>query len=368
MLLNASSDQILQEYLTPMLMQQGQQGFAPQAPQVNKQQVLSQALLNLGATMAAAEQKGLGFGQALSAGANSFGSTIAAERERAEIAKERQADRMLASYKDLYQIQLMQEEKALKRAREQEKQDFLVSQGVDPNLAGAFPGIAADRLFNPAQRRIVEQGGIQYYADTGEPVIANPVNQPTANLSKGEEAVDREFAKEFVAFNAAGGYADTDKQLAQLEDVVTQLESGENLTGPLIGRNPYRDITNPSSINAQELVEEVVQRNLRVILGAQFTEKEGERLISRAYNPKLDEKVNAKRLRALIGQIRGAAQAKQSASDYFRTNGTLKGWEGKMPSLSSFSEEEVKTSGNAPQSVDPEIWDVMTEEERALFQ
>ena len=87
---------------------------------------------------------------------------------------------------------------------------------------------------------------------------------------------------------------------------------------------------------APEAVEEVVQRNLRIVLGAQFTQKEGERLIARAFNPRLEEPENAKRVRRLITQIRTAAQQKQAASDYFEANGTLVGFKGKRPSLSDF--------------------------------
>jgi len=63
-------------------------------------------------------------------------------------------------------------------------------------------------------------------------------------------------------------------------------------------------------------------------LGPQFTEKEGERLIARAYNPRLSEKENVKRVRRLIDQIKSAAKAKGDAADYFEKNGTLAGYKG----------------------------------------
>ena len=75
---------------------------------------------------------------------------------------------------------------------------------------------------------------------------------------------------------------------------------------------------------------------MREVLGAQFTEKEGERLIKRAYNPTLSEEENVKRVKRLVEQIRLAAAAKESAAKYVEKKGTLKGWTGKMPSMVDF--------------------------------
>jgi hypothetical protein len=95
-------------------------------------------------------------------------------------------------------------------------------------------------------------------------------------------------------------------------------------------------MTNPQALQSREQVEEVVQRNLRAVLGAQFTEKEGERLIARAYNTKLPPEENAKRLRRLFLQMSTAAEQKQAMVDYFDQNGTLRGFSGKMPTVQDF--------------------------------
>lgn len=146
--------------------------------------------------------------------------------------------------------------------------------------------------------------------------------------SIGQSAIDRNFAKEYSKFVLEGGYADVQKGLNQLREVKTRLGK-ENLTGPIVGS--LGALTPYLASNAQEtkdMVEEIVQRNLRLVLGAQFTEKEGERLIARAYNPKLGEEENQKRLTNLIRQIEGAAESKLRASEYFERNGTLEGYEG----------------------------------------
>lgn len=165
----------------------------------------------------------------------------------------------------------------------------------------------------------------------------------------GQQAADKEFAKEYVDWQARGGYADVQKQTDQLNTVLGALESGRELTGPVVGSVPdWLAALAPEGrerIATRELVEEVVQRNLRLILGAQFTEREGERLIARAFNPRLKPEENATRVRRLLTQIQAAAAAKQSATEYFEQNGTLTGWQGKIPQLSDFDPE---SGGQSP--------------------
>jgi len=173
-------------------------------------------------------------------------------------------------------------------------------------------------------------------------------------LTKGQEAADREFGKEYAQYKAAGGFADVDKQLQQLQKVSKELGMpGNDYTGPAAGLIPgkARAFTNPRAVAAQNMVEEVAQRNLRLVLGAQFTQVEGERLIARAYNPQLSPAENKRRVDALITQIRTAAQAKEDAAAYFEANGTLSGWKGKIPTMGDFEaaiEAASKSEGSSP--------------------
>lgn len=170
------------------------------------------------------------------------------------------------------------------------------------------------------------------------------INQ--ARQTAAGKAVDENFAKDYVDFTAKGGSADAAKQLAQLHDVVLALGAkNPNLTGPFIGGTPdvVRRFTNPQSIAMRERVEEVAQRSLRAILGAQFTEKEGERLISRAYNQSQGEPENEIRVGRLSTQLQQAYDSKVDASNYFQQNGTLEGWKGRLSTMSDFN-----VDGGAP--------------------
>lgn len=185
--------------------------------------------------------------------------------------------------------------------------------------------------------------------DIQRDALAAKQSMASEKLTKGEEAADRAFAKEYVEFKAAGGYSDVEKQLSQLQQVAGDLgKKGNDFTGPVAGLIPdkVRAFTNPDAVAAKDKVQEVAQRNLRLVLGAQFTEKEGERLIARAYNPSLSPEENKRRVDALVKQIRTAAQAKKDASEYFEKHGTLKGWGGKLPTLADI-EAAIETPANA---------------------
>lgn len=224
-----------------------------------------------------------------------------------------------------------QEQDAMDFKREKLAQDFkLATQRAEDQRASAEERALAMREANQIKLQIA-----QLMAETRRMQAGAKV--PT--LTKGQEAVDRAFGKEYADYQAGGGSADVEKQLKQLDQVANELsQPGNDYTGPMVGLIPEkaRAFSNQAAVDAKNKVEEVAQRNLRLVLGAQFTQVEGERLIARAYNPSLDPSVNAARVKALADQIRTAAKAKEDAARYFEENGTLAGWKGRVPTLSDF--------------------------------
>jgi hypothetical protein len=187
---------------------------------------------------------------------------------------------------------------------------------------------------------------------------------PLAQQPKAVEAVDKAWAKHYEAVFPEGQIHDAVKNLSQLDKVVARLDAVargiptkdtvdaqgnvvkgevENLTGPVIGmRPPFLDtMFNPAQADVQDTVEEVVQRNLRVVLGAQFTEKEGSRLIARAFNPKLPEAENYKRVKRLVDAMRGTLQNQLNAGKYYEEKGTLRGWGGTSYTMSISDAESI---------------------------
>lgn len=150
-------------------------------------------------------------------------------------------------------------------------------------------------------------------------------------LTPGQKASDASFAKDYVDWNAAGGYAGVQKQLNQLENAAQVLESpeGSSYSGPTKGLASaigIRSFTNPEAVKLRQDVEQAVQGTLKQTLGAQFTEKEGARIMKNAYDESLPPEMNAQKLRATIKELNSIAAAKDEASKYYEEHGTLKGF------------------------------------------
>ena len=239
-----------------------------------------------------------------------------------------------------------------------------ISQAIQGGFMSGKEGVV-EAMKRRKDRKIIKGADdYNYYEDDQSRVLgdvkATPKTGQTINIggetqTAGRKKVDEAYATDFLQWTQGGG-ADMVGQLAQIGTVLGQLEAGEPLTGPTIGMlGTYApmalSIINPKAANAKEQVEEVVQRNLRIVLGAQFTAKEGERLISRAYNPALPPKQNASRLRKLFMQMEASAKQRDAMSSYFGKNGTLIGYEGKQPSINDFYGaigDTSSESGNIP--------------------
>ena len=173
---------------------------------------------------------------------------------------------------------------------------------------------------------------IQSIKGGGVTVNTGDQNQLTA----GQEAIDKAYATDYLNWSQNSG--DMIGQVAQLETVLTNLESGADLTGPVKGIAPewYNLLTNPEAVGAKERVAEVVQRNLKLILGGQFSEREGKQLIDRAYNIGLSEKENIARLKRLILQMKVGINARQKMIEHFDEFGTMRGYKGERPTIQDF--------------------------------
>jgi hypothetical protein len=155
-------------------------------------------------------------------------------------------------------------------------------------------------------------------------------------IPEAAKAVDAAYAPEYRDF-ISGGNAKAAQGIDTLKFADQVLRSGSDaLTGPYAGavaNLPYvgrwlQAFTSPQGADVRDLIEYVVQEQLRPILGSQFTREEGERLISRLYNVNLSEARNARRLEAFIQQLERAYSNKTNLAQYFRRRGTLFGYDG----------------------------------------
>lgn len=150
------------------------------------------------------------------------------------------------------------------------------------------------------------------------------------DLTPGQKKLDEAFASGTLEpWMSSGGMAGAEKDIRNLEEAKKILKEGKNISGPLVSLAPdwLRKRINPESMIAEQKVKEVVQRKAREALGAQYTEKEGEQLMARAYDPALSPAENISRVDKFINQMKASAIAKSRASEYFRRTGTLTGYD-----------------------------------------
>ena len=183
-------------------------------------------------------------------------------------------------------------------------------------------GEAAGRMFN-----VAPDGKITQVGGAGTTVTVGLGDQ----LSPYQEAQDKAFAELALDWKA-GGLADLSQQRDTIAGVIADItESEEPMSGPTIAaisKLGLGAILTPEATDVQQRVASVVQRTLKETLGAQFTQKEGEQLIARAYNPALSPEMNLRRLGALFDTVQQTVEARQAMIDYADREGTLRGYTG----------------------------------------
>lgn len=241
---------------------------------------------------------------------------------------------------------------------------------------------AVMQSFKQQPRKTVQQGGIHYYVDTGKPVldvetpaespdetaaiqnyeyaqnITDPVQRnqflaitgalkydPTAMakleeskqkakqggllLTPGEKKLDEKFTTTAEKWLASGA-AQVDANLANLDNKIARLYSGEeNVSGPGFAFIPeaIKPVLAPGAVGFLDEISDITFQSLRETLGAQFTEREANRLIRASFNQNLPEELNIPRLQRLSAKLKSIKQNKNNQIAYWMDNGTLKGYQ-----------------------------------------
>ena len=151
------------------------------------------------------------------------------------------------------------------------------------------------------------------------------------DLSDYQRKTDEAFATEAVKFESTEKWSLL-TNIDKLDDSIAALKQSDSLTGPVIGNIPdiILAFTNPEAIGLEDDIRSIVYQSLRATLGAQFTEREGNRLVAATFNQLLGEEINMKRLERLRAETYNMIKAKEDKIAYLKKEGTLRGYEGEQ--------------------------------------
>ena len=161
----------------------------------------------------------------------------------------------------------------------------------------------------------------------------------TANAKAPLSIAQKKFAEE--AGKGAyswdqGGRQTSQENIGKFGQIIQDLEQGQLDTRTLsefvpFGGDWWRSALNPTGQQGLDNVRGVIFQGLRDTLGAQFTEKEGERLVNAAYNPKLNEEQNIARLKPALARMKATFRAKEALTKHIMDGGDIREYKGKTP-------------------------------------
>lgn len=249
------------------------------------------------------------------------------------------------------------EEKAQKEAELKQKLDLLkldeLQAKYGQEMAAKRYGLAADLLQKqkaPAASKedeIIRLQKIRANLDISDPQQAKQYNELTkrinylggdrpqapgeAKLPPGIKAIDEQVGKDYGDW-IMGGASAASSRITKLNRAISDLSTRTDISGPVEGFvvENMPTVTSafyPEAQNVKDVIESVVQEDLRAILGGQFAQLEAKELIKRAYNPRLSEKQNLARVQLLLAQIKNVTNLRQNLFDYFAENNTTQGFD-----------------------------------------
>lgn len=178
--------------------------------------------------------------------------------------------------------------------------------------------------------------------------------------SEGQKSIDKAFGQDFNEWNSRGR-STLSKNLDRLKRVKATLKEREDdfvgTSGRMTGRLPDW-LRSEESVRLREDVQAAAQGALRATLGAQFTEKEGERIMNAAYNEKLSPAENIRKIDDAIKELAANAKSMDDRGQYFERNrGSLAGWAAPKGSsaIASGSSSPQRSEGNIARAADRAI-------------
>lgn len=186
----------------------------------------------------------------------------------------------------------------------------------------------ANILQSNLENLLITTGGAKF--DEGLSERARNFEYGIADYRPADKKIDEAFSQTYNKW-INGEKSQMEANITNLSDKVDTLLSGEQeISGPITGRlrgSIIGDTFFSDSASFLADIDDLVFQSLKATLGAQFTEREAQALVRAAFNPNLQEEQNHARLMRLVQKVQSAYDNRNNAGEYYRANGTLKGFE-----------------------------------------
>lgn len=152
-------------------------------------------------------------------------------------------------------------------------------------------------------------------------------NKLSNTLSPGEEAADKNFAKDYNNLTSKG-FNNADTAIKRLESLAGELEKeGDGVFATGGGRTSILPdvLRSQDSIRRRDAAANEANSTLKELFPGSLSDDERRAAAREYYNDKLSNSENAKIIKEKAKQLRRSYQDQQRKAQYFSENGTLKG-------------------------------------------
>lgn len=203
-------------------------------------------------------------------------------------------------------------------------QDAFATLGDPTQFADVTP--AMSQQIQDAQKSLL--GNQAQMAKTVYTQQSTDVRQKDAQNSAGKVELSKKVADKYNEYAAGGGRAGIESAMTNLKEAAAALDTGAVKTGGISTKIPWlksddaQSMLNPEMVKFKTKAQGALNSILRATLGAQFTEKEGERVLAQVWDDRQPPKVNAAKISSKITELKKNVS---SAESEFRRFGYLQG-------------------------------------------
>lgn len=147
-------------------------------------------------------------------------------------------------------------------------------------------------------------------------------------LSEGEKAVDKDYAKKYTKYTATGrnnAINTIDKLEALAKEVAADTGFGESGGGRIASLLPDA-MRSRTAVERRDDARNFANKTLKELFGGQLSDGEREAAAREYWNDSLDNESNAKRLMGKIKELRDNVASQDAQAEYYEKNRTLQGF------------------------------------------